>query len=261
MCKENSEVGGSQRLLQGFYLSSLGYECALGLTVGNMIFNAVQFLTYGQMKQIIGHGEILTLPQTFLAGAFTGVAVSFVETPMDLFKSQLQVQIIRAKDNPEYKAEFNTVGGAIKKIIKVNGIFGCYQGFCTTLLRDTIAVSLYFGVYEWYRRALLKKDQPLSDMQYQGMFTQFMAGGVGGIAYWAGIYPLDIVKSQLQVDNIVKAERKYHGFMDCAKRLYAEGGVKAFFPGFTPCIIRAFLGNAACFVCYEQSKAMMNKVF
>ena len=31
-------------------------------------------------------------------------------------------------------------------------------------------------------------------MQYQGMFTQFMAGGVGGVAYWAGIYPIDIVK-------------------------------------------------------------------
>ena len=109
-------MGGSQRLLQGFYLSSLGYECALGLTVGNMIFNAVQFLTYGQMKQIIGHGEILTLPQTFLAGAFTGVAVSFVETPMDLFKSQLQVQIIRAKDNPEYKAEFNYNGAQFRLV-------------------------------------------------------------------------------------------------------------------------------------------------
>ena len=124
-----------------------------------MIFNAVQFLTYGQMKEIIGHGEILTLPQTFLAGACTGVAVTFVETPMDLFKSQLQVQIIRAKDNPEYKAQFTTVSGAIKKIIQTNGLLGCYQGFCTTLLRDTIAVSLYFGVYEWYRRAMLKKDQ------------------------------------------------------------------------------------------------------
>ena len=29
-------------------------------------------------------------------------------------------------------------------------------------------------------------------MQYQGMFTQFMAGG--GLAYWAGVYPIDIVK-------------------------------------------------------------------
>ena len=104
-----------------------------------MIFNAVQFLTYGQMKEIIGHGEILSLPQTFVAGAFTGVAVAFVETPMDLFKSQIQVQI--------------------KKIINVNGIIGCYQGFCTTLLRDVIAVSLYFGVYEWYRRMMLKEGQ------------------------------------------------------------------------------------------------------
>ena len=128
-----------------------------------MIFNAVQFLTYGQMKEIIGHGEILTLPQTFVAGAFTGVAVSFVETPMDLFKSQLQVQIIRAKDNPEYKAEFSTVGGAIKKIIKTNGILGCYQGFVTTLCRDVCAVSLYFGFYEWYRRAMLKEGQVRND--------------------------------------------------------------------------------------------------
>ena len=124
-----------------------------------MIFNAVQFIVYGQAKEAIGHGEILSLPNTFLAGAITGVAVTFVETPMDLFKSQLQVQIIRAKDNPEYKAQFTSVSGAIKQIIKTNGIFGCWQGFCTTLIRDTIGVSLYFGFYEIYRRALLKKDQ------------------------------------------------------------------------------------------------------
>ena len=162
--------------------------------LGNMLFNAVQFIVYGQMKEAIGHGEILSLPQTFFAGAVTGMAVTFVETPMDLFKSQLQVQIVRAKDNPEYKAQFSTVGGAIKQIIKTNGILGCYQGFCTTLIRDTIGVSLYFGFYEIYRRALLKKGQPLSDMQYQGSFTQFMAGGVAGVAYWGCIYPLAIVK-------------------------------------------------------------------
>ena len=124
-----------------------------------MLFNAVQFIVYGQMKEAIGHGEILSIPQTFAAGAVTGVAVTFVETPMDLFKSQLQVQVIRTKDNPEYKPKFTTVGGSIKEIIKTNGITGCYQGFCTTLIRDTIGVSLYFGFYELYRRALLKKDQ------------------------------------------------------------------------------------------------------
>ena len=133
---------------------------------GNMLFNSVQFLTYGQMKEAIGHGRILSLPETFLAGACTGVAVAFVECPMDLFKSQVQVQIIRSKANPEYKSAFTTVGGCIKKIIQVNGILGCYQGFVTTLVRDVIAVSLYFGVYEWYRRLMLKKDQVRMNMRY-----------------------------------------------------------------------------------------------
>lgn len=49
--------------------------------------------------------------------------------------------------------------------------------------------------------------------------------------------------------------------MNAAKSIYQSGGVKAFFPGFTPCILRAFIGNAACFLCYEQSKAVMNKMF
>jgi solute carrier family 25 carnitine/acylcarnitine transporter 20/29 len=65
----------------------------------------------------------------------------------------------------------------------------------------------------------------------------------------------------LQVDDIVKSNRKYKGFMDAAKTIYKNGGVKAFFPGVTPCLIRAFIGNATCFVCYEQSKAIMNKIF
>lgn len=92
-----------------------------------MLFNAVQFIVYGQMKEAIGHGEILSIRDTFIAGAITGVSVTFVETPMDLFKSQLQVQIVRAKDNPEYKAQFTTVSGAIKQIIKTNGILAAIR--------------------------------------------------------------------------------------------------------------------------------------
>ena len=34
-------------------------------------------------------------------------------------------------------------------------------------------------------------------MQYQSSFTQFMAGGVAGVAYWGCIYPLDIIKVYL----------------------------------------------------------------
>jgi hypothetical protein len=35
------------------------------------------------------------------------------------------------------------------------------------------------------------------------------AAGVGGITYWLAIFPVDVIKSSMQSDTIIKAERKY----------------------------------------------------
>lgn len=37
------------------------------------------------------------------AGAITGGAAAFTEGPVDFYKSQIQVQIIRSKSIPDYK--------------------------------------------------------------------------------------------------------------------------------------------------------------
>ena len=37
------------------------------------------------------------------AGAITGFVSAFAEGPIDFFKSQIQVQIIRSKSDPNYK--------------------------------------------------------------------------------------------------------------------------------------------------------------
>ena len=83
------------------------------------------------------------------------------------------------------------------------------------------------------------------------------AGGCGGLAYWIACYPLDIVKSALQTDAIHPAERKYAGWGDAAKKLWAEGGAKRFTAGIAPCLMRSFPANAAAFVAYEQTKKLL----
>ena len=35
------------------------------------------------------------------------------------------------------------------------------------------------------------------------------AGGLGGMAYWVVIFPVDVVKSAMQTDAIVKTDRKF----------------------------------------------------
>ena len=39
------------------------------------------------------------------AGAITGGVAAFAEGPIDFYKSQIQVQIIRSKSDPNYKRE------------------------------------------------------------------------------------------------------------------------------------------------------------
>jgi hypothetical protein len=44
-----------------------------------------------------------------------------------------------------------------------------------------------------------------------------LAGGLGGTAFWLACYPLDVVKSKIQIDSYTKPQFK--GMVDCAKKV------------------------------------------
>lgn len=75
-----------------------------------MFFRAALFSSFGAAKRWLatnadGSTRTLTTADYYTAGAITGFTASFFEGPIDLFKSQVQVQIIRSKANPDYKGE------------------------------------------------------------------------------------------------------------------------------------------------------------
>ena len=73
-----------------------------------MFFRATLFSSFGGAKRWLaaqpdGSTRALTAVDYYAAGAITGFTASFAEGPIDLFKSQVQVQIIRSKSIPDYK--------------------------------------------------------------------------------------------------------------------------------------------------------------
>lgn len=59
----------------------------------------------------------------------------------------------------------------------------------------------------------------------------------------------------MQADDVVKANRKYKGIVDCARKLYYdEGGWKRFYKGFTPCLMRSIPANAVMFFVVETAR-------
>ncbi len=81
-------------------------------------------------------------------------------------------------------------------------------------MRNVLAVSLYFGVYEVakLRASELRGGAPKAT-------DLLAAGALGGIAYWLFTYPLDVVKSAMQTDAIMPADRKYKGYVDAVTKV------------------------------------------
>lgn len=165
------------------------YKGVASPLVGQMVFNAVQFAAYGQAKEIARAGGEMTIPKYFVAGALTGSIVAFVESPIDLFKTQLQVQVFQPKP------QFTTFTGTVRHIVSNHGVRGVYQGLAPTICRNVPAVSGYFGAYEAARAGLLAPGQKMEELE---SWKLLLAGSIGGFAYWAVTYPIDV---RLTADN------------------------------------------------------------
>jgi len=219
--------------------------------VGLTVFNAIQFLSYGQTKSFIqstnANDEPMSIKQFLLAGAIVGFTVAFVESPMDFLKSQLQIQYGPVK-------KYDGLLDCAQKIVKEGGIRGIYQGFGATMFRDIPATAIYFGLYEYLKKTMQSSDANLGQLSSWKLLT---AGGIAGMGYWVLTFPLDVVKSTMQTDATKISERRYRNWIHAAQSIFHSQGFRGFFRGFTPCVLRAFPANAACFWAYEQTRRIL----
>eukprot|EP01025_Chloroclados_australasicus_P015621 TRINITY_DN17529_c0_g2_i1.p2 TRINITY_DN17529_c0_g2~~TRINITY_DN17529_c0_g2_i1.p2 ORF type:complete len:309 (-),score=29.48 TRINITY_DN17529_c0_g2_i1:479-1405(-) len=225
------------------------------------LFNAVLFSSRGITETVLQHsdGSPLNVYDQLIAGMGAGVAVSFVATPTELLKCRLQSQGSVEQARARLKQAGVNASSAViyrgpldvaKYIVKnEGGVLGLFKGLGTTMLREVPGNAFYFGAYEGtkmyfvhlYKLDSVKQLDPLSLM---------FAGGIGGLAFWSTMYPTDVWKSKLQVDDY--RNPKYKGIIDCAMKILKEEGIGGWYKGYMPCLMRSFPANAVTFVVYEQ---------
>ncbi len=94
-------------------LTKMRAHCGQGVAsplAGQMVFRASLFATFGGSKRWLGTNadgtpKPLSTADFYKAGAITGFVAAFSEGPIDFYKSQIQVQIIRSKTDPNYTRE------------------------------------------------------------------------------------------------------------------------------------------------------------
>ncbi|XP_072041356.1 mitochondrial basic amino acids transporter-like [Amphiura filiformis] len=164
--------------------------------IGNCLINTILFGFHGNLlKQFNNPGYT----EVFLCGSAAGVVQSIVACPMELAKIRMQMEGV-GKSPAELKhgaVRYNGSIDALVKIYKQENIKGCYRGMASTVIRDS-AFGIYFVCYEFLCEQLTKLRADNS----RSMLVSITAGGLTGIVSWAVVFPVDVIKTRLQMDGM-----------------------------------------------------------
>ena len=183
-----------------------------------------------------------------------GFAQSVVCAPMELVKLLTQHQAVGQAG--VYRGNWET----LKRIYHLRGVRGCFQGFWVTAFRDTPAFGTYFASYYGMMNYLASRKGISRDELSQRMVYPFICGGITGIITWTINYPVDLVKTRIQLDGADGKRRQYKNSWDCFVKAWREGGVKLLYRGLVACYVRAFANNSCLFVAVEISKRAFHRL-
>ena len=224
--------------------------------VGSPLFNvpiiyAISFGSYetGKWLQGVKQEDHPSLKQSLKAGAFAGLCISVVMTPMELIKCRLQMEDLGRRTKT-----FTTLG-MVKHVINTYGFKEMYKGHLITMAREIPAGAVYFGSYDLVNRKLKEKfgDSP---------FLPLLGGSIAGLLSYSVAYPQDIIKTRLQTDSGEVRKYQNHkwikdgGIINCVKDVLKTQGIRGFTKGYSACIIKAMIAEASTFYVYENTKKL-----
>lgn len=106
-------------------------------------------------------------------------------------------------------------------------------------------------------KQVMATSQGLASSADLGAGSLMSAGGIGGAAFWAAVYPADVIKTKIQTQNSFNPA--YSGIIDAARKIVAAEGIRGLYRGFTPCLTRAFPANSVAFLTYERVKQLLQR--
>lgn len=211
---------------------------------------AVSFWGYDVGKQIVSkyynglQAKDFSIGHISTAGFLSAIPTTLVAAPMERVKIVLQTQ-----EGTANKSMWN----AAKRILKTGGLPSLFKGSTATLARDGPGSAIYFATYEVAKKELTKyTDAKEGELSLLSIST---AGGLAGMSMWIVVFPIDTIKTRLQnsVDGKISAK-------EAISAIYKSGGgIKGFFPGLGPALLRSFPANAATFVGVELTHQFFKK--
>ncbi|EXC18087.1 hypothetical protein L484_014487 [Morus notabilis] len=227
------------------------YRGATSSFVGVAFESSLVFGIYSQMKQKLQGSLQSSRPQPQViipSAAYGGAIISFILCPSELVKCRMQVQ--GTDSTVPLSSRYSGPLDCAVKTVKSEGVKGIFCGGFATLLRESLGNAVFFSVYEYTRYHMHSQLKSASSDRSNlvDVGVGIMSGGLGGIAFWSVVLPLDVAKTIIQTAPDKNSLRNPFRILNS---IYKRDGIKGCYTGLGPTILRAFPANAAAIVTWE----------
>eukprot|EP00307_Rebecca_sp_RCC1486_P014129 CAMPEP_0119432550 /NCGR_PEP_ID=MMETSP1335-20130426/48009_1 /TAXON_ID=259385 /ORGANISM="Chrysoculter rhomboideus, Strain RCC1486" /LENGTH=317 /DNA_ID=CAMNT_0007458377 /DNA_START=51 /DNA_END=1004 /DNA_ORIENTATION=+ len=198
-----------------------------------------------------GGSQLQYYAAVFAGGCSGGVLQSFVVSPVELVKVQLQLGRGSARHGG------GSVLACAHEVYATVGVPAFWRGLSATLLRDGVPHGVWFASYEWSKLGLEEANRR-ADGVAPADAVPLTSGAFAATLAWLVGYPADIIKTRIQGASMTAGGVPAPSVLETARALVREanGNVwRAFYRGFGLKLARAVPMNALSFVVYERAKA------
>lgn len=211
----------------------------------------IRFTSQAQLKTLLdrtvgaqGSQSISPVTCNFVSGVGAGICEAAVwVTPTERLK------VLRQAELSAGSASSASFRQSIVTLYQQQGVGGFFVGLAPTALRQGLAMGMRFALYGESKKAVKAVNENFLSNSISSSAQMMLAGMSTGVVSSLANQPIDTAKSRIQA--AAKGEQAYSGTLDCLRKMYRDGGVRAWYAGCGPRVMRLTIGQGIIFSCQE----------
>jgi len=180
----------------------------------------------------------------FLIGGLSACSATCCVQPIDMVKVRIQLQSGTVNANPVSLA---------MGMVRNEGIFIFYRGLSAAIFRQVTYGMTRLGIFRTLTNKYTPEGKTAADIDFLTKAgCSLTAGGIGALIGT----PAEVALIRMQSDTVCPPEerRGYKNVFDALLRISREEGVRGFFTGATPTLVRGLSINLGMLMTYDTFK-------
>lgn len=188
-----------------------------------------------------------------VGGGFAGAFGMSIATPFDVVRTRFIAQ--------DKNSGYGSLLDAFTSIIKREGLRGLFRGLVPGVTAIAPNAAIQFGTYNF----LLERHNAFMHQDQASRQIILLAGLTSGIIAKSCIYPLDLTKKRLQIQQFQGSRTTFgknittSGMFDCLRQTLKKERLGGLYKGWAPAVVKSGAMSGLYFFFYEEITTVFSK--